>query len=99
MGFTMTAARYRVIAPASSPATTAGVPPDCAPGRRRTGPVIVYCAVVSTGQDRRERRVQWRLVAAIALVVFAGALVAPPGRAALDPFGYLLLALPVAAIP
>ena len=35
---------------------------------------------------------------AIAIVVFVGALTAPPGRAALDPFGYLLLALPVAAI-
>jgi signal transduction histidine kinase len=39
-----------------------------------------------------------RFVVAIALVVFVGALTAPPGRAALDPFGYLLLALPVAAI-
>jgi len=37
-------------------------------------------------------------VLAIAIVVFVGALTAPPGRAALDPFGYLLLALPVAAI-
>ena len=35
---------------------------------------------------------------AIAIVVFVGALTAPPGPAALDPFGYLLLALPVAAI-
>ena len=35
---------------------------------------------------------------AIAITVFVGALTAPPGRAALDPFGYLLLALPVAAI-
>jgi len=37
-------------------------------------------------------------VLGIAIVVFVGALTAPPGRAALDPFGYLLLALPVAAI-
>jgi signal transduction histidine kinase len=36
---------------------------------------------------------------AVGLVVLVGALTAPPGRAVLDPFGYLLLALSVAALP
>jgi signal transduction histidine kinase len=53
---------------------------------------------VGTGKDWRARRTQARFLVAIALVVFAGALTAPPGSAALDPLGYLLLALPVAAI-
>jgi signal transduction histidine kinase len=35
----------------------------------------------------------------VALVVLAGAVTAPPGRTGLDPLGYLLLALPVAALP
>jgi signal transduction histidine kinase len=43
-------------------------------------------------------RSQARFLVAVALVVLAGALTAPPGRTALDPSGYLLLGLPVVAV-
>jgi signal transduction histidine kinase len=43
-------------------------------------------------------RSQARFLVAVALVVLAGALIAPPGRTALDASGYLLLGLPVAAV-
>jgi signal transduction histidine kinase len=52
------------------------------------------------GRSARERAGrELGFVVAVALVVLAGALTAPPGRTGLDPLGYLLLAVPVAALP
>ncbi len=81
--------------------STGRLHPRADAGARR----IVYCSGVDTGELALSRpdwgRVRRELgfVVAVALVVLAGALTAPPGRAGLDPVGYLLAVLPVAVLP
>jgi signal transduction histidine kinase len=97
----MTATRGVCRRPAGVNAYHAGSTRLLLPPADATGERIVYCADVGTSGAGRWAGAATReagLIGGLALVVFAGALTAPPSRTALDPLGYALLVLPVAAV-